>query len=994
MQYAWGLLFAVFFLPVFVAADTCPSLSLGSRGSSVTAAQQILYQAYANFPTPTGYFGPVTQAAVKQWQKEHGISQTGTVGPITARAMDLCTSAPVAPTTVSTSAEITSSIDSGQIRTLSRGMSGADVTALQQFLVTKGLLPQSSVIGIFGPATEAAVKKFQSQQGIVSSGTPSTTGYGIVGPRTRATIAGSDGEQTPILSSSTQTNTGPLSSLLATNVNANNSQCSYFAMSRPTEACPSGGKWEPLMSGSCQIGWRCSASVQSTQTTQITDQTTQTEQPSAATILEQALGSASCALNGRTIASGSSVTAYQASSVPFGQTCMAQVRTCSNGSLSGSAQYQYSSCSQQVTQVTTQAACTVNGVTFANGSAQTFYSQQVVPFGETCSSVSQSRTCTNGTVSGISAYRYRTCTTAPQSSDSCTPLSAQTQTISCPAGQTGAITQTRTSSCASGASSPTWSAWSNTASTCTTPAPQSCSNGLNNILYPSCVCPSGQTQSGSSCSVPAASCTPLSAQTQTISCPTGQTGSITQSRTSSCAAGASSPTWSAWSNTTNTCATPQASHPTLNDLFAGTAHFQSVSQSQAVSISFSTLGRATYDEKLQLIKNPTGPGYYSFARRDLGGQFTMVLLSSSDGVNFSEVGKVFNVAAGENYYDASVIRDPANPSRYIMAIECAVPNMEHAGTCVSTSNTPSVPSSWSKPTILIDGCNGNPSERCSSSRWLSASTPMLVVSGGVPYVAWTSLDVADANFSVSDGTERTLTYGRQLSGTAFLGYANSGTTLLSAEFNTHCTSAWDCNNRNGIDWIEQGGYIYMAYSGGNYYACDRPTSDDGYTVAWGIGIARSGSALGGYARLPNAAIMAEGERNLCRITYPTFSVIDGQTYLYFSYSYSGGQNNKFARSKLVWNDGQSSGGGTGAGATAEPVISTCGAMGGNWCSLNSYDSCPAASPYSRPSNDCAVCCGSSPIASIAPPQRSNGVLAQLAGALTAFLSLLQNAFRK
>ena len=53
----------------------------------------------------------------------------------------------------------------------------------------------------------------------------------------------------------------------------------------------------------------------------------------------------SCTFNGKTIASGSSVTAYQASSVPAGQSCASQARSCSNGTLSGS--YAYSSCSVQ-----------------------------------------------------------------------------------------------------------------------------------------------------------------------------------------------------------------------------------------------------------------------------------------------------------------------------------------------------------------------------------------------------------------------------------------------------------------------------------------------------------------------------------------------------------------------------------------------------------------------------------------------------------------------
>jgi len=53
-----------------------------------------------------------------------------------------------------------------------------------------------------------------------------------------------------------------------------------------------------------------------------------------------------CTFSGKTVASGSSVTAYLASSVPAGQTCTSQARSCSNGTLSGT--YANASCSVQV----------------------------------------------------------------------------------------------------------------------------------------------------------------------------------------------------------------------------------------------------------------------------------------------------------------------------------------------------------------------------------------------------------------------------------------------------------------------------------------------------------------------------------------------------------------------------------------------------------------------------------------------------------------------
>lgn len=87
------------FIPFITSAQTsCPVLSLGSSGASVRALQIFLRNEYSSFPTTTGYFGALTEAAVKQWQKEHGIVSSGSaattgwgvVGKKTTAAMKLC----------------------------------------------------------------------------------------------------------------------------------------------------------------------------------------------------------------------------------------------------------------------------------------------------------------------------------------------------------------------------------------------------------------------------------------------------------------------------------------------------------------------------------------------------------------------------------------------------------------------------------------------------------------------------------------------------------------------------------------------------------------------------------------------------------------------------------------------------------------------------------------------------------------------------------------
>lgn len=74
-------------------------------------------------------------------------------------------------------------------RTLSYGMSGSDVTQLQQYLAADPTVyPEANTSGFFGTLTQNAVQRFQAKYGIVSSGSPTTTGYGLVGAKTRNTI--------------------------------------------------------------------------------------------------------------------------------------------------------------------------------------------------------------------------------------------------------------------------------------------------------------------------------------------------------------------------------------------------------------------------------------------------------------------------------------------------------------------------------------------------------------------------------------------------------------------------------------------------------------------------------------------------------------------------------------------------------------------------------------------------------------------------------------
>ncbi len=60
------------------------TLMLGSEGEDVTELQKILIAGgYLDIDAPTGFFGPLTEAAVKAFQKANGLESVGIVGPLT-----------------------------------------------------------------------------------------------------------------------------------------------------------------------------------------------------------------------------------------------------------------------------------------------------------------------------------------------------------------------------------------------------------------------------------------------------------------------------------------------------------------------------------------------------------------------------------------------------------------------------------------------------------------------------------------------------------------------------------------------------------------------------------------------------------------------------------------------------------------------------------------------------------------------------------------------
>jgi peptidoglycan hydrolase-like protein with peptidoglycan-binding domain len=118
----------------------------GSTGEDVRTVQYLL-DAHGSTLSVDGDFGPLTNAAVESFQGTHGLSVDGIVGNQTWPAL---------------------------IIQVSQGMTGDAVKAAQSQINSRtGYL---AVDGIFGPATDGAVRSFQGALGL--------TVDGIVGPIT------------------------------------------------------------------------------------------------------------------------------------------------------------------------------------------------------------------------------------------------------------------------------------------------------------------------------------------------------------------------------------------------------------------------------------------------------------------------------------------------------------------------------------------------------------------------------------------------------------------------------------------------------------------------------------------------------------------------------------------------------------------------------------------------------------------------------------------
>jgi len=173
-----------------VAQPITKVLDVGSQGADVKNVQTLLRcGGYLDKSAPVdGNFDKTVEAAVSKFQAEYKLScvggvYCGRVGPATAKKL----AEVYAPSqTAVAGVKVGDAVIAAALklsRDLTVGSQGNDVTALQQYLAgDHNLYPEAKVTGLFGPLTEAAVKRFQSKYGLACHD-GSYCGY--VGPATR-----------------------------------------------------------------------------------------------------------------------------------------------------------------------------------------------------------------------------------------------------------------------------------------------------------------------------------------------------------------------------------------------------------------------------------------------------------------------------------------------------------------------------------------------------------------------------------------------------------------------------------------------------------------------------------------------------------------------------------------------------------------------------------------------------------------------------------------
>ena len=177
-------------------AESLPVASEGDYGAVIEVAQRALDV------EPTGYFGPKTKVAVTEYQEAVGLPATGQIATFTWSALGAETveaalkaaSGPEGyvagePAQIQESATVevaATPVTAGDPPVLEETDSGEAVAVLQRAL---GVKPAT---GYFGPLTSKAVKKFQANNGVPTTGVVATMTWGALGKEIANKVATAD----------------------------------------------------------------------------------------------------------------------------------------------------------------------------------------------------------------------------------------------------------------------------------------------------------------------------------------------------------------------------------------------------------------------------------------------------------------------------------------------------------------------------------------------------------------------------------------------------------------------------------------------------------------------------------------------------------------------------------------------------------------------------------------------------------------------------------
>lgn len=169
--------------PVRNVTESYPGrlLRIGSYGGEdIRTIQRQLNRIRRNYPSipaipdTNGFFDASTRAAVIQFQRIFNLTPDGIVGKATWYKIKQIYNAVKRLSELYSEGITISEVERIFSETLRRGDRGSNVRAIQYYLNFLGFfndrLPQIAVDGIFGPATENAVRQFQGQYGLTVDG--------------------------------------------------------------------------------------------------------------------------------------------------------------------------------------------------------------------------------------------------------------------------------------------------------------------------------------------------------------------------------------------------------------------------------------------------------------------------------------------------------------------------------------------------------------------------------------------------------------------------------------------------------------------------------------------------------------------------------------------------------------------------------------------------------------------------------------------------------